>query len=56
MHLTYFKFIFSLLRLATYFRHAEGHQRARTGSINIIQNTIITVYEVEYQKTVYAKL
>ena len=28
---------------------------ALTGSNNIIQNTIITVYEVESQKTVHAK-
>ena len=35
------------------FRHARGHQRAGalTGSINIIQNTVITVYGVESQKT-----
>ena len=35
------------------FRHTRGHQRAGalTGSINIIQNTVITVYEVESQKT-----
>ena len=58
MHLTYFKFIFSLLRLATYFRHAQGLHRAgsSTGSINIIQNTKITVYEVGYQKPVNAEL
>ena len=39
-------------------RHAQGHQRAGalTGSINIIPNTIITVYEVEHQKTVNTKL
>ena len=31
----------------------RGHQRAGAlkGSINIIQNTVITVYEVESQKT-----
>ena len=42
----------------TQFRHAQCHQRAAalTGSINIIQNTIITVYEVESQKTVNTKL
>ena len=36
-----------------HFRHARGHQRAGavTGSFNIIQNTVITVYEVESQKT-----
>ena len=40
------------------FRHARGHQRAgaSTGSKNNIQNTIITVYEVESQKTVNTKL
>ena len=38
----------------TIFRHAQGHQR--TGSINIFQSTTITVYEVEYQKTVNTKL
>ena len=40
------------------FRHAQGNQRAgaSTGSINIIQNTIITVYAVEHQKTVNTKL
>ena len=45
-------------RPETYMRHAQGHQRggASTGSINIIQNTIITVYEVEHQKTVNTKL
>ena len=48
----------SLRRPETHFRHAQGHQRASvsTGSINIIQNTIITVYEVEHQKTVNTKL
>ena len=48
----------SLRRPKTTFRHAEGQQRAGalTGSINIIQNTIITVYEVESQKTVNRKL
>ena len=48
----------SLLRPETHFRHAQGHQRtgALTGSINIIQNRIITEYEVESQKTVNTKL
>ena len=43
----------SLRRPETHFRHAQGHQRADalTGSINIFQSTIITVYEVEHQKT-----
>ena len=48
----------SLSRPETYFRHAQGHHRAcsLTGSINIIQNTIFTVYEVESQNPVNAKL
>ena len=48
----------SFRRPETHFRHAQGHQRAgvSTGSINISQNTVITVYEVEYQKTVNTKL
>ena len=48
----------SLRRSETHFRHARGHQRAGalTGSINIFQRTIITVYEVEHQKTVNTKL
>ena len=43
----------SLRRPETHFRPAQGHQQAGAlrGSINIIQNTIITVYEVESQKT-----
>ena len=42
----------SLLRPEAQFRHAQGHKRASalTGSINIFQNTIITVYEVESRK------
>ena len=52
------KLISSLRRPETQFRHAQGHQPvgALTGSINIIQNTIITVYEVESQKTANTKL
>ena len=48
----------SLRRPETHFRHAQGHQHAGalTDSINIIQNTIITVYEVESQKTVNTNL
>ena len=48
----------SLRRPETHFRHAQGHQRAGawTGSTNIFQSTIITVYEVEHQKTVNTKL
>ena len=47
-----------LRRPGTHFRHAQRHQRAGalTGSINIFQSTIITVYEVEHQKTVNTKL
>ena len=58
MHLKKFKVFSSLRRLETHFRHAQGHQRAGalTGSINIFQSTTITVYEVEYQKTVNTKL
>ena len=51
--------VLSIVRSSeTQFRHAQGHQResATTGSFNIIQITISTVYEVEYQKTVNAKL
>ena len=48
----------SLRRTETHFRHAQGHQQASalTGSIYIIQNTIITAYEVEHQKTINTKL
>ena len=58
MHLKKLKFPSSLRRPETHFRHAQGHQRAGalTGSINIFQSTIITVYEVEHQKTVNTKL
>ena len=51
-------FFSELRRPETYFWHAQGHQRAAalTGSINIFQSTTITVYEVEYQKTVNTKL
>ena len=53
MHLKKFKFYSSLRRPETHFWHAQGHQRAGAlrGSINIIQNTIITVYEVQSPKT-----
>ena len=44
-------------------KHISGTHRATneqagalTGSINIFQSTIITVYEVEHQKTVNTKL
>ena len=58
MHLKKFKVFSSLRRPETQFRHSQGHQRAGalTGSINIFQSTTITVYEVEYQKTVNTKL
>ena len=58
MHLKKFKNFSSLRRSETHFKHAQGHQRASalTGSINIFQSTTITVYEVEYQKTVNTKL
>ena len=48
---------FSLRRPETHFRHVQGHQRAGalTGTINIFQSTIITVYEVEHQKTLNRK-
>ena len=48
----------TICRPETHFRYAQGHQGAGalTGSINIVQNTNITVYEVESQKTVYTKL
>ena len=54
MHLKKFKVFSSLCRSETHFRHAQVHQRASalTGSINFFQSTIITVYEVQNQKTV----
>ena len=57
-HLKKYKVFSSLHRPETHFRHAQGHQRAGalTDSINIFQSTIITVYEVEHQKTVSTKL
>ena len=47
----------TIRRRQTHFRHAQGCQPvgALTGSINIVQNTIFTAYEVESQKTVYKK-
>ena len=58
MHLKKTKFLSSLRRPETHVRHAQGHQQAgaSTGSNNVIQNTIITVYEVEYQKADNTKL
>ena len=57
MRLKKVKVFSSLFGPKTHFRHAQGHQRANalTGSINIFQSTIITVYEVEHQKTVNTK-
>ena len=48
-----FEVVSHLRRPETQFGHAQGLQRtgALTGSINIIRNTIFTVYEVESQKT-----
>ena len=47
----------SLRRPETHFRHAQGHQQASalTGSSNIFQSTIITVYETIHRKTVNTK-
>ena len=58
MHLKEFNVFSSLRRPETHLRHAQCHQRASalTGSINIFQSTISTVYEVEHQKTVNTKL
>ena len=58
MHLKKFKVFSSIRRPETHFRHAQGHPRAGalTSSINTFQSTTITVYEVEYQKTVNTKL
>ena len=58
MHLENLKIFSRLRRPQTYVRHAQSHQRAgaSTGSINIIQNTAITVYEIELQKTINTKL
>ena len=58
MHLKNFKVFSSLRQPEIHLRHAEGHQQAGalSGSINIFQSTIITVYEVEHQETVNTKL
>ena len=58
MHLKKFKVVSSPRRPETHLGHAQGHERASalTGSINIFQTTINTVYEVEHQKTVNTKL
>ena len=46
------KSLSSLRRPQTHFRHAQRHQRARVliGSINIIQNTIVTVYKKNFKR------
>ena len=51
-------FFFFSRKPETLFRHAQGHQRAwaLTISIKIFQSTYITVYDVEYQKTVNTNL
>ena len=58
LHLKKFKVLSSPRRPETQCRNAQGHQRAGalTGSINIFQSTIITVYEVEHEKKVNTKL
>ena len=58
MHLKNFKVFSSLRRPETHFRHPQGHQQASalTGFIDIFQSTLITVYEVEHQKTFNTKL
>ena len=58
MHLKNLKVFSSLRGPDTDFRQAQGHQRASalTGSINIFQSTVITVYEVEHQQTYNTKL
>ena len=52
--------VFSSLRMPeTHFRHAQGRQRAgavQAPFINIIQNTTISLYDLEHQKTVTTKL
>ena len=52
-----FQVFSSLRRPKTLFRQTQGHQRASAsrGSIDIIQNTIFTVYERKSQKTVNTK-
>ena len=58
MHLKKLKVFSSLRGPDTEFRHGQGHQResALTGSINIFQSTVITVYEVVHQQTYNTKL
>ena len=58
MHLKKCKVFSSLRRPETHLGRVQGHQRAGafTRSIYIFQSTIITVYEVEHEKTVNTKL
>ena len=58
MHLKKCKVFSSPRRPETHFRRVHGHQRASvlTRSINIFQSKIITVYEVEHEKTVNTKI
>ena len=51
------RFFSPLQRPETHFGHAHGHQLENllTASINIFQSRIITVHEVEHQKTVNTK-
>ena len=53
-----FKVISSLPKPEIHLRRAQGHRRAGalTGSINVFQGTITTVYEVVHQKTINTKL
>ena len=53
-----FKVISSLPKPEIHLRRAQGHRRAGalTGSNDLFQGTIITVYEVVHQKTVKTKL
>ena len=58
MHTKKFKCLSSLHWPQTHVRNAQGHQRAvaSTWSFDTIQTTIITVYDVESQKTVNTRL
>ena len=58
MQVENYKVFSSLHRPEKNFKHAQGHQRASalTGSINFFQSTIMTVYQVEHQKTVNTNL
>ena len=58
MHPKNFEVLSSLRQPETQFRNAQGHQGAGAikGSINMFRSTIITIYEVEHEKTVNTKL